>query len=603
MEVILGISAFYHDSAASLLVDGEIIAAVKEERFSRKKNTPDFPSEAIIFCLNEAKLEISDLTAIVYFEKPFLKFERLLETYFETAPKGVVSFLKAIPKFLSQKLFIKRTIKEELEKCFDSKDIKTPILFSKHHLSHAASAFYCSEFKEAAILTVDGVGEWDTTTISRGKQNKIIPLKTQNFPNSIGLLYSSFTYFLGFEVNSGEYKLMGLAPYGNIKATQTKQFIQSIKNILININEDGSIILDQKYFNFMGGLKMIHTKRWEQLFKLKRRKEHEHITQMHCNLAIAIQTVTEEILLALVSETKRLTLSDNLCLSGGVALNCVANGKILRSKIFKNIYIQPAAGDAGGALGAALATHFMYFDNERTIKTNSIKGTYLGPSYSDTEIKVLCHRVSAEAKYFEDFEQLTDKVSGLISSGQIVGWFQDKMEFGPRALGNRSILGCAQNISTQTIMNLKIKKRESFRPFAPAVLEEDSQELFDIDRPLPFMQYTATLKHKYLCNLPSDFADFCMNQKLTFKKSEFPAITHVDLSSRIQTVSKDVNKKFWTLLKKVKRDTGFGIVANTSFNVKNEPIVCSPLDAYICYKNTEMDSLVLGNFLLEKKPI
>jgi carbamoyltransferase len=463
MEKILGISAFYHDSAAAIVIDGQIVGAAQEERFTREKHTPDFPVNAIQFCLEESGLSIDDLDAVVFYDKPFLKFERLLQTYYAFAPRGLVSFLKAIPVWLKEKLFLKKLIYDGLKDVgeYTKKDLN--LLFSEHHLSHAASAFYPSPFREAGILTIDGVGEWSTASIGYGQNDKVQLIKEMPFPHSLGLLYSAFTYFLGFAVNSGEYKMMGLAPYGNPESEKTIEYIDTIKDKLIDIKEDGSVWLDQDYFKYATGLRMIKDAKWEKLFGFKRREAESEVEQKHCDIAYAIQKVTEEVVIKMAIETKRVTQSDYICLAGGVALNCVANGKLLKEKLFKGIYIQPAAGDAGGALGAALAIDHLYYKNERVIKkdVDPLKGTYLGPYFSHKEIMQMNRKVNAVYKKHEHFSTVTDEVAAKLAEGNVVGWFQGRMEFGPRALGNRSILGDARNLTMQKKMNLKIKYRES----------------------------------------------------------------------------------------------------------------------------------------------
>jgi carbamoyltransferase len=599
---ILGISAFYHDSAAALTVDGEIVAAAQEERFTRIKHTPDFPVQAIKYCLEESGLSINELDAIVFYDKPLLKLERLLETYYAFAPKGLVSFLKAIPVWLHEKMFLKKLIYDglkEVEK-YDKKKVK--LLFTEHHLSHAGSVFFTSPFKEAAILTIDGVGEWNTATICFGCDNKIEIKKELNFPHSVGLLYSAFTYFLGFKVNSGEYKLMGLAPYGNPNSEQTQEFERIIKTHLVDIKEDGSIWLNQVYYNYATGLRMIKEKKWANLFSFPKRESNTDIEQHHCNLAMAIQRVTEEIVLKMVKETKRLTNSDNLCLAGGVALNCVSNGRILEANIFKNIYIQPAAGDAGGALGAALAAHYMYFDGERIPDGvhDKMEGSYLGPDYSDKEIILMSRKVKSVYKKWDEFNELSTFIASKISEGSVVGWFQGRMEFGPRALGNRSILGDARNSEMQRKLNLKIKYRESFRPFAPSVLYEESKNYFDLECASPYMLFVAPVKEIRRKKLPTDYLEMPLRERLYCERSDVQSITHLDFSARIQTVHKETNPRYWELIHEFKKQTGYGLVVNTSFNVRGEPIVCSPYDAYRCFMSTEMDYLVINDFVYSK---
>ncbi len=599
---ILGISAYYHDSAAALVIDGKIISAAQEERFTRKKHTADFPINAIKFCLQDSGLTIDDLDAVVFYDKPFLKFERLLETYFAFAPKGLLSFLKAMPVWLSEKLFLKKCIKDELKKikAFDSKKLK--LLFTEHHLSHAASAFYPSPFEEAAILTIDGVGEWCTASFSHGEQGKIQLLKEMNFPHSVGLLYSAFTYYLGFTVNSGEYKLMGLAPYGNKDSEQVNQFIKLIKTHLVDIKEDGSVFLHQNYFNYAVGLTMTYNNKWEKLFGFKKRNEEDELIQAHCNLALAIQLVTEEIVIKMVTALKRITNSENLCMAGGVALNCVANGKLQQLNLFKNIYIQPAAGDSGAALGAALAISNMYFNEPRMYSKDSdqMQGSYLGPYFSEKEIEVMCKRFNTVYKKHEDFNDVTSEIAKKISEGNVVGWFQDRMEFGPRALGNRSILADARSEDMQKKLNLKIKNREGFRPFAPSVLVEDVQECFEISTTSPYMLFVTPIQAKYRELLPSNYNELKLWDKLYVKRSKLLAITHVDFSARVQTVHAETNKKYYDLIQACKKLTGVGVLVNTSFNVRGEPIVCKPDEAYRCFMSTDMDYLVINNFIFEK---
>ncbi len=599
---ILGISAYYHDSAAALVIDGRIISAAQEERFTRVKHTADFPTNAIKYCLTDSGLSIDDLDAVVFYDKPFLKFERLLETYLAFAPKGLVSFLKAMPIWLSEKLFLKKRIKDELKEIenYDVKKLK--LLFTEHHLSHAASAFYPSCFEEAAILTIDGVGEWCTASFSYGKGNDINILKEMNFPHSVGLLYSAFTYFLGFTVNSGEYKLMGLAPYGNPNSPSVLNYIKLIKSHLVDIKEDGSIFLNQTYFNYAVGLTMTHTNKWESLFGFKRKVEEDDIAQYHCDLALAIQTVTEEIVIKMAIELKRITGSDNLCMAGGVALNCTANGKLQASGIFKNIFIQPAAGDSGAALGAALAISNLYFNEPRIFDSSKdqMQGTYLGPDFSDKEVENMCKKTKANYSFHPNFSDLTQTIAQKISEGHVVGWFQDRMEFGPRALGNRSILADARNGEMQKKLNIKIKNREGFRPFAPSVLEEKLSDFFDFNINSPYMLFTAPLKNELREEVPINYNELKLWDKLYIKRSTLPAITHVDFSARIQSVSKEVNPKYYSLINAYHHLTGTALIVNTSFNVRGEPIVCTPIDAYRCFMSTDMDYLVINNFVFCK---
>lgn len=606
MKKILGISAFYHDSAAAIVVGGKVIAAAQEERFTRDKHTPNFPQKAIEYCLQEAGFNIDELDAVVFYDKPFLKFERLLETYYAFAPKGLMSFIKAIPIWLNEKLFIKKLIVDHLKEIqsFDKKKLK--ILFSEHHLSHAASAFYVSPFKSSAILTIDGVGEWSTASIAYGEEGHIKLIKELDFPHSVGLLYSAFTYFLGFTVNSGEYKLMGLAPYGDPDAQQTKSYVDIIKINLVDIKEDGSIWLNQKYFNYATGLRMVKDHKWEKLFGFSRRDDKDELKQYHCNLAFAIQKVTEEIVIKMAIEAKRITNSDYLCMAGGVALNCVANGKLLSKKIFKEIYIQPAAGDAGGALGAALAASCMYFDEPRVYNTenpafDTMSGSYLGPDYSDKEIEQMCRLVKAVYVKHSDTAKMSEYVASKLADGAVVGWFQGRMEFGPRALGNRSILGDARNPGMQKKLNLKIKYREGFRPFAPSVLAEDVQDYFDLDSDSPYMLFVSYVKESRRKSLPIDLHTIKLWDKLYFNRSDLQAITHIDFSARIQSVHKETNPRYWNLINAFKQITGYGLLINTSFNVRGEPIVCTPVDAFRCFMSTEMDYLVINDYVFEKK--
>jgi carbamoyltransferase len=603
MSKILGISAFYHDSAATLLIDGKIVAAVQEERFTRDKHTEAFPVKSIQYCLEEAGLELDELDAIVFYDKPLLKFERLLQTYYSFAPKGLISFLKAMPVWVKEKIFLKKMIYDGLKEVgsYDKKKLK--LLFSEHHLSHAASAFYPSPFEKAAVLTIDGVGEWCTASISLGNKAELSILKEMEFPHSVGLLYSAFTYYLGFTVNSGEYKLMGLAPYGNPKSAEVQKFIDQIKTHLIRIKSDGSIWIDQKYFNYATGLRMTKDSKWEALFGVARREGESELLQVHCNLALAIQKVTEEIVIKMAHEAKRITGADNLCLAGGVALNCVVNGKLLLEEIFENIYIQPASGDAGCALGAAQAIHYLYFKNERLIHSdgNAMEGTYLGPSYSNKEIESMNKKVKGVYHYFEDFSELTKLIAGKLAQGDVVGWFQGRMEFGPRSLGNRSILGDTRNPDMQKKLNLKIKYREGFRPFAPSVKEEKVSDYFDLKDTSPYMLLVAPVKTDRRTQLPENFHDLPLKDKLYYQRSDIQSVTHLDFSARIQTVSQKTNKPYWELLDAFEKQTGYALLTNTSFNVRGEPIVCTPKDAFRCFMSTEMDVLVIENYIYFKQ--
>lgn len=600
---ILGISCFYHDSAASILVDNEIVASVQEERFTRQKHTPDFPTNSIKYCLEETGLKIEELDAVVFYDKPIVKFERLLSTFYEVAPKGLIPFIKSIPIWLKEKLFLRKLIFDslkEIEPSLKKKNLK--LLFTEHHISHAASSFYPSNLKESAILTIDGVGEWCTASICKGEDKNIEIIKELHFPHSVGLLYSAFTYFLGFRVNSGEYKLMGLAPYGIEDSEETKTFIEKIKSEIVDVKKDGSIFLNQKYFKYTYGLRMIKENKFKELFGFTTRKEEEEITQTHCNMALAIQKVTEEIVIKMVKETKKLTNSNNLCLSGGVALNCVANGKIDDLKLFDNIYIQPASGDAGGALGAAFAINHMYYDCERNISKDYdlMKGSYLGPYFSDKEIQITNKKCRAVNEHYDSFEELSKKVAKLISEGNIIGWFQGRSEFGPRALGNRSILADPRNPEMQKKINLKIKYREGFRPFAPSVLEEDYCKFFEGDTLSPYMLIVKKIQPIVKLNIAQDYWGLDYWDKLYTNRSKLQSITHVDFSARIQTVSKKTNPRYWNLINEFKKLTDIGVLVNTSFNVRGEPIVNSPEDAFGCFMNTEMDYLVIGDFLYAK---
>ncbi len=596
---ILGISAYYHDSAAAIIIDGEVIAAAHEERFTRKKHDSAFPLNAAKYVLSEAGLDYDDLTAIAFYDKPYIKFERLLETYHAFAPKGLTSFLSAVPVWIKEKLFMKKMLREELDKLGKK---KIQILFPEHHLSHAASAYYPSPFEDAAILTVDGVGEWATTTIGHGKGNSIEMKKELQFPHSVGLLYSAFTYYTGFRVNSGEYKLMGLAPYGNANAQQTKDFKEKIYSDLVDVREDGSILLNMTYFKFATGLKMTNDKKWTSLFGIPPRNAESQISQEYMNMALAIQQVTEEIVLKLAKTAKELTNSDYLVMAGGVALNSVANGKLLASKLFKEIFIQPAAGDAGGALGAAYMGYHLWKGEKRVVNNNpdAMKGAYLGPEYGEKETKGVIRKYNAQYEYFEDFDELTKVVAEKISEGNVIGWFQGRMEYGPRALGNRSIIGDARNPEMQKKMNLKIKYREGFRPFAPSVLEEDVQEYFDIDCPSPYMLHVIPVKEERLKPKPEGYDEMKLYDRLYHLRSDIPSITHIDNSARIQSVSKNTNPRYWSLLNEFKNQTGYGLLVNSSFNVRGEPIVCTPDDGFRCFMRTEMDFLVIGNYVFDK---
>ena len=584
---ILGISAYYHDSAACILKNGEIIAAAQEERFTRKKHDQEFPSNAIKYCLKEAGLNASDLEVVAFYDKPFLKFERILETYLAYAPKGLSSFLKAMPLWIKKKLWIKELIKDELD--YDGK-----ILFPEHHASHAASAFYTSPFEEAAFLTMDAVGEWATTSFGVGNGNNMEILADIKFPHSLGLLYSAITYYTGFRVNSGEYKVMGLAPYGEPK------YKDLIYKHLINVKEDGSFILNMSYFNYSVGLTMTNNK-FNDLFGGPPRKPESELTQKEMDISRSVQEVTEEVVLKMAKHVRQVTGKKYLCLAGGVALNCVSNGKLLRSNIFDDIYIQPAAGDAGGALGSALITWYQHLGNNRNADgvNDYMKGAYLGPEFNNDEIKKYLDKKGYKYQKLED-KELPERIADLVASQNVIGWFQGRMEFGPRALGGRTIIGDSRSPKTQKTINLKIKYRESFRPFAPSVREEDITEYFDIDRPSPYMLLVADVAKAKRLPMTKEQEKYFGLKKLNIARSEIPAVTHVDYSARIQSVSKKTNPRYHEMITKFKEKYGCAVIVNTSFNVRGEPIVCTPKDAYLCYMRTEMDYLILNNYLLKK---
>ena len=595
MSYILGISAFYHDSAAAIIHDGNIIAAAQEERFTRKKHDSGYPKNAVNFVLNFAKINLSNVDHIVFYEKPFLKFERLLETYVAFAPKGFASFSKAMPIWLSEKLFQKKILIDCLKNHDQDFNDENRILFSEHHLSHAASAFYPSPFEEAIVLTADGVGEWATTTVAIGNKRNLDIKKELHFPHSLGLLYSAFTYYIGFKVNSGEYKLMGLAPYGKPKYTD------QILNNLIDLKDDGTFILDQKYFNYATGLTMTNDNFSKLFGHPPRRANLDKITQFHMDIASSIQKVTEKIMLMLAKSLREEYKLKNLCLAGGVALNCVANGKILKEKIFENIWVQPAAGDAGGSLGAALA--FWHIDlkkDRQSINKDNMQGSYLGNHFSQKEIKKILNEIGA--RYTEmDEDEIIEKTAKEISEKKSVGWFQGRMEFGPRALGNRSILGDPRSDNMQKNLNLKIKFRESFRPFAPSVLYEDLSSWFETNTESPYMLFVSNVKKEKIIEMSENEKKLFGIDLLNIKRSEIPAVTHVDYSARIQSVHEETNRKYYKLLKKFKKITNCPILINTSFNIRGEPIVNTPKDAFNCFMGTELDVLVIGNFFLEKR--
>lgn len=600
---ILGISAYYHDSAAAICVNGIIVAAAQEERFTRKKHDAEFPFMAVKFCLEKSGLTLNDLDAVVFYDKPFLKFERLLESYLAFAPKGLISFITAMPVWLSKKLFLKQEIKKALYKIQEFDRKKLNLLFTEHHLAHAAGSFFSSPFSESAILTVDGVGEWCTAAMAYGKNNQITFSHEMNFPHSVGLLYASFTYFLGFKVNSGEYKVMGLAPYGNKHSQAVENFMHTIKSELVQINRDGSIFLNQKYFTYATSLTMVKDKKWKLLFGIQRRAENEPIEQVHCDLALAIQSITEEVMIKMAMTCKSLSESENLCLSGGLALNCVANKALREANIFKNIYVQPASGDAGGAIGAALAAYYIYAGQNRRIdsKPNKFETVYLGPVYKNKDIEQFIGNFNAKADFIADELALCKLVGKLLADEKIIGWFQGSMEFGPRALGNRSILANVTNTDMQKKLNLKIKNREDFRPFAPAILAEYADQYFERTEFSEHMMFVTNLRQKYCIEIPVDFEKWSMQEKLNYKKSDFPAITHVDLSARIQCVEKVLNPRFWLLIEQYRQIIGVPMLVNTSFNVRGEPIVCSPEEAYACFMESGIDVLVMENYVFYKE--
>ncbi|MEG4987917.1 carbamoyltransferase [Microcoleus sp. BR0-C5] len=637
---ILGISAYYHDSAAALIRDGEIIAAAQEERFSRKKHDARFPKNAIAYCLKEAQIDLRELDQIVFYDKPLVKFERLLETYLAYAPQGFRSFLAAMPIWLKEKLYLKTMLKRDLAEIANCKTNKLPsLLFTEHHQSHAASAFFPSPFEKAAVLCLDGVGEWATTSVWLGDGNQLTPQWEIDFPHSLGLLYSAFTYYTGFKVNSGEYKLMGLAPYGEPK------YVDKILNYLIDLKDDGTFRLNMDYFNYTVGLTMTN-KKFDELFEGPPRQAEGKLTQREMDIAASIQVVTEEVVLRLCRTVKKELDVDYLCMAGGVALNCVANGRLLREGIFKDIWIQPAAGDAGGALGAALAIWYQYCEQTRTVSANStansieslktelittnaaveertevltanpavatvaksvahltchdqMRGSYLGPRFTDAEIIEYLDAVKASYHRLDDAE-LMPQLAEILEQGNVVGWFQGRMEFGPRALGGRSIIGDPRSAKMQSVMNLKIKYRESFRPFAPSILAERVADYFEIDHSSPYMLLVAPVKASLRIPMTPEQEQLFGIEKLNIPRSEIPSVTHVDYSARIQTVHKETNPRYYDLISHFEKRSGCSIVVNTSFNVRGEPIVCTPEDAYRCFMRTEMDYLVLENYLLPK---
>ncbi len=608
---ILGISAYYHDSGVALIKNEKIIAAVQEERFTRIKQDESFPIESIKYCLKEAKISLEDIDYIAFYDKPFIKFERLLETYLTEAPRGFQSFLMSMPIWLKDKLFLRETLAREFRTLYEelnpdktekeSKDFKKKVvekfMFGEHHQSHAASAYYPSPYEEAAILTIDGVGEWATTSLAYGKENNIEFLKEIHFPHSLGLLYSAFTYYTGFKVNSGEYKVMGLAPYGKPK------YSKLIKENIIDIKEDGSFKLDMSYFNYTSALTMT-SKKFHELFGAPPRKREGELTQRDMDLAASIQEVTEEIMIKLARHAQKVTGSKNLCLAGGVALNCVGNGQILKENIFENIWIQPAAGDAGGALGGAYSVYYQELQNKRTINHNELdkmQGSFLGPKYSNDEIRVYLDSVNAKYEILQDEDILVDKVANELANEKVVGWHYDRMEFGPRSLGHRSIIGDARSQKMQSTMNLKIKYRESFRPFAPSVLREKVSEWYELDTDSPYMLLVAPVKKEKCFEMTEEQKQLFGIEKLNIPRSEIPAVTHIDYSARIQTVHKETNHRYHKLISKFEEKTGCATIVNTSFNVRGEPIVCSPEDSYRCFMRTDIDVLIIDDYILYKE--
>lgn len=594
--LILGISAFYHDSAAALIGDGIILAAAQEERFSRKKHDSEFPKRAIEYCLSEAGVTLEKIDYVVFYDKPFLKFERLLETYLAFAPKGFSSFRLSMPAWLKEKLFLKNLLQKELKVYASKVDWQQRLLFSEHHLSHAASAYYPSPFQESAVLTMDGVGEWTTTSVAVGRGNDLKMVKEIHFPHSLGLLYSAMTYYTGFKVNSGEYKVMGLAPYGE------PSYADLIMDNLIDVKEDGSFRLDMSYFDYCTGLTMTNAK-FNKLFGGKPRTPEQRLTQREMDLAASVQKVTEEVVLRLGRSIAKETGMENLCLAGGVALNCVANGKLLRDNSFKNIWIQPAAGDAGGALGAALAGYYHYKNQPRFHKPNhqdAMQGSYLGPLFKQSDIESRLKTIGASFNVLTD-DLMLDACSGGLAEGKALGWFQGRMEFGPRALGGRSILGDARSPSMQSLLNLKVKYRESFRPFAPSVLREDVADWFELDGESPYMLLVADVKQSRRIAMTAEQQSLFGIDKLNVPRSEIPAVTHIDYSARIQTVHQETNPQYYNLIARFKEKTGCPVIINTSFNVRGEPIVGSPEDAFRCFMGSEIEMLAVGNCLLFKE--
>lgn len=599
MKKILGISCYYHDSAATLIINWKIVAAAQEERFNRIKNSPAFPFNAIKYCLKESNIKINELDAVVFYDKPLLKLERIIETYYNFAPKGLLSFLKSMPTWVDEKIFLKYKIRKNLSKIWKYDRFKTKLLFSEHHLSHASSAFYPSPFKKAAILTIDGVWEWCTASIWIGNKNNIKILKEMYFPHSIWLLYAAFTYYLWFRVNSWEYKMMWLAPYWNKYSQETRSFIEKITNEMIDIKNDGSIWMNYKYFNYSTGTTMTQDHKWEKLFWFKRRKNIEEIVQKHCNMALAIQIIIEEIVLKMAIYTKKITWCEYLCLAGWVALNCAANWKIVSKGIFKDIFIQPAAWDAWWSLWSALAIEYMYYWNSRNIKKseNMMCWWYLWPKYSHSYIENMNKQKNLSPKYYKNFSDIAGIISKKIADGKTVAWFQERMEFWPRALWNRSILADPRSPKIQSKLNIQIKWRESFRPFAASILQEKTQDYFNFTSISPYMLVITHLLKKHRSKIPINYQELNIKDRLDTHKSLLPWITHVDFSTRIQTIWKKDNSKYYQLIKAFEKRTNCSMILNTSFNRSNEPIVCSPEDAYNCFKNTNIDYLVIENYI------
>ena len=593
-KYILGLAAYYHDSAAALICEGEVIAAAQEERFTRKKHDPAFPTNAVKYCLQEAGINASDIEHVVFYDKPLLKFERLLETYLSYTPNGFRSFLSAMPIWLKDKLFLKKTLKRELSSVFGLSEKELPsLLFTEHHQSHAASAFFPSPYENAAVLCLDGVGEWATTSMWLGEGSKLTPQWEIDFPHSLGLLYSAFTYYTGFRVNSGEYKLMGLAPYGEPK------YVDLILDNLLDLKEDGTFRLNMKYFNYATGLTMTN-KKFADLFGSPARQPESELTQKEMDIARSIQWVTEEVVLRLGRSVHKETGMDYLCLAGGVALNCVSNGRLLREGPFKEIWIQPAAGDAGGAVGAALSVYHEYMEKPRIVQTpDATKGSYLGPQFSNEQIKTYLDKIGASYTELDD-DELMPKLAEVMEGEQVVGWFQGRMEFGPRSLGARSIIGDARSTKMQTVMNLKIKYRESFRPFAPVVKFDKVSEWFEHEGPSPYMLIVAPVKKDKRTEISNKQDELFGIDKLNIPRSQIPAVTHVDYSARVQTVHPETNPRFYHLLDEFEKRTECPVLVNTSFNVRGEPIVNTPEDAYRCFMRTEMDYLVMENIIIDK---